>query len=104
MLRLPHALTSCSHEDSLIALGFDGSFTDDATALVGCDIRTGHLFVIKAWEKPDGPEAKDWEVPREDVDGTVDWAFAEYDVCAFFADVHPFESYVDAGQSDIVTA
>jgi hypothetical protein len=82
--------------DSLIALGFDGSFTDDATALVGCDIRTGHLFVIKAWEKPDGPEAKDWEVPREDVDGTVDWAFAEYDVCAFFADVHPFESYVDA--------
>ncbi|MGI5245427.1 terminase [Dactylosporangium sp. CA-139066] len=83
-------------KDALIALGFDGSFSDDATVLIGCDIKSGHTFAVKIWEKPDGPEAKDWEVDREDVDRTVRWAFAHWDVCAFFADVHPFESYVDA--------
>jgi hypothetical protein len=82
-------------KDTLISLGFDGSFSDDATALMGCDIKTGHLFAIKIWEKPDGPAAKGWEVPREDVRGTVEWACKEWDVCAFFADVHPFESDVD---------
>ena len=80
---------------ALIALAFDGSTSDDASALVGCEIESGHVFVIKVWEKPDGPEAKAWEAPREEMSDTVDWAMGYYDVCAFFADVHPFESYVD---------
>lgn len=81
---------------ALIALGFDGSIADDSTALVGCELLTGNLFVIKAWEKPDGQAGKTWEVPREEVTDAVAWAFGYFDVCAFFADVHPWESYVDA--------
>ena len=34
-------------------LGFDGSYNDDSTALVGCTLDDNpHLFVAGAWEKP----------------------------------------------------
>lgn len=80
---------------ALIALAFDGSLTDDASALVGCELHTGLVFVIKVWEKPDGPEGRTWEMPRDEAHDMVAWAHEYYDVCAFFSDVHPFESYVD---------
>ena len=79
-----------------IALFFDGSKSDDATALVGCDIATGHLVVLGAWERPPGPAGEGWEVDRADVDRTVRAAMAVREVVAFFADVREFESYVDA--------
>jgi hypothetical protein len=79
-----------------IAMFFDGSTSDDATGLVGCEIETGAVFVLGCWEKPAGPAGKGWRVNRADVDRVVRRAFADYDVCAFFADVKDFESYVDA--------
>ena len=75
-----------------IALGFDGSKSNDWTALVACRISDGMLFVVKVWD----PAKYGGEVPREDVDATVRSVFSKYDVCAFRADVKEFESYVDS--------
>jgi len=74
-----------------IALGFDGSKSNDWTALVACRIEDGMLFLIKVWD----PNKFGGEVPREDVDATVHSMFASYDVVAFRADVKEFEAYVD---------
>jgi phage terminase large subunit-like protein len=79
-----------------ITLGFDGSRTDDHTALVACEVETGHLFVVDIWD----PKLFGGEVPTEQVDGTVRRAFANYDVVAFYADYYPWESYVDAWARD----
>jgi phage terminase large subunit-like protein len=75
-----------------ITLGFDGSKSSDWTALVACRVEDAAIFPIKIWN----PEKYDGQVPRDDVNNTVDWAFAQYDVVAFRADVKEFESYVDA--------
>lgn len=74
-----------------ITLGFDGSKSNDWTALVACRVDDGMLFVIKVWD----PAKHGGEVPREDVDATVHSMFASYDVVAFRADVKEFEAYVD---------
>jgi hypothetical protein len=83
-----------------IVLFFDGSKSDDATALVGCRISDGHVFVIDCWEKPLGPDGKDWQVDRADVDRVVRQTFAIRTVVAFFADVREFESYIDTWAQD----
>jgi len=75
-----------------IAMFFDGSKTRDATALVGCRIDDGHVFVIYSWEPTYG--SRDEEVPAEQVDNAVRTAMATYKVAAFFADVREWEGYV----------
>jgi phage terminase large subunit-like protein len=74
-----------------ITLGFDGSKSNDWTALVACRVEDGMLFLVKAWD----PSKTGGEVPREDVDATVHSMFQRYDVVAFRADVKEFEAYVD---------
>ncbi|BBX09488.1 hypothetical protein [Mycolicibacterium aichiense] len=74
-----------------ITLGFDGSKSNDWTALVACRVDDGMLFVLNVWD----PEKYGGEVPREAVDATVRSAFQRYDVVAFRADVKEFEAYVD---------
>lgn len=74
-----------------ITLGFDGSKSNDHTALVACRVEDGALFLLKTWD----PEKYGGEVPREDVDAVVRSAFARFDVVAFRADVKEFEAYVD---------
>ena len=75
-----------------ITLGFDGSKSNDWTALVACRVSDGCLFVIKVWN----PENYDnGEVPREEVDATVRSMKERYDVVGFRADVKEFEAYVD---------
>ncbi|MCA2331627.1 hypothetical protein JF714_14365 [Mycobacterium avium] len=75
-----------------ITLGFDGSKSNDWTALVACRVHDGCLFVIKTWNPEQGPNG---EIDREDVDATVRSCFKAYDVVAFRADVKEFEAYVD---------
>ena len=54
-----------------IVLGFDGSYNNDSTGLVGCTLEeVPHLFVIEAWEKIDHPE-DGWQVPRDEVMETI---------------------------------
>lgn len=83
-------------EGELIALGFDGSLTDDHSALIGCRIEDGFVFKLGIWD----PEQFHNEAPRELIDARVRECFRFYDVVAFFSDLHPWESYVDAWDRD----
>lgn len=81
-------------EDEEITLGFDGSTSDDSTALVGCRVRDGLLFLIKIEQKPEGPNAAGWRVDRDSFDGKVRWMFDNYNVIGMFADTDEWEPYI----------
>ena len=57
--------------DEPVVLGFDGSFSGDATVLVGVTVEhEPHVFLVKAWEKqPSDPD--DWRVDQLDVENTI---------------------------------
>ena len=78
-----------------ITLGFDGAITNDATALMGCRVSDGALFVVRIEEQPDGPEAKDWVVDFQAFDAAVSRAHADFEVVGFFADPPHWQDYVD---------
>lgn len=76
-----------------IVLFFDGSKTRDATALLGCCMSDGHVFVVDIWE-PDPRHTVESQVDVGAVDLAVRRAFERWDVVGFFADVREFESFV----------
>ncbi len=80
-----------------ITLGFDGSKSNDHTALSACRISDGAIFLLNSWNPAKQPDGC---VPREQVDIAVRAAFEKYDVVGFRADVHEFESYVDEWGKD----
>lgn len=97
----PHEWDSCAVDDELadgdeITLGFDGSKSDDATALIACRVDDGLVVPLGIWEPPPGPTGTDWEVPRDEVTGLIAQAFERYTVLGFYADVAHWESHVDA--------
>ena len=68
-----------------IAIGFDGSYNQDSTALVGVTVEdTPHVFVLGCWEKPE--HEPDWIVPRSEVTAAVHAALERYDVSAMCCD------------------
>lgn len=74
-----------------IALFFDGSKTNDHTALIGCCIEDGHIFTIGVWE----PEkALGEEVDVRAIDAVVKACRDKYKVKGFFGDVKEWESFV----------
>lgn len=88
----------------MIAFGFDGSrrrehAPTDATALIGCVVETGHLFVpfdgSTIWEPPAG-EGKGWEVPADQVDAAVRALVDSYDVVALYAETPQWETHIAA--------
>jgi phage terminase large subunit-like protein len=61
---------------SEIILGFDGAYTGDCTALVGCTVEDPYVFVIKLWERPlDDPN---WHVPVLEVEAEILQACRDY--------------------------
>ncbi|GAA1333890.1 terminase [Brachybacterium rhamnosum] len=81
--------------DDPIVVGFDGSRgrargVADATALIGCRVSDGHLFVLDVWEQPQS--AATWHVPVADVDARVREVFADYNVVGFYADPNGWTS------------
>lgn len=78
---------------TLIGLGFDGSVSQDATALVGCTA-DGYSFLIRAWVRPQG--ATDWHVDRLDVEETVADTFARYRVGLMLCDPPKWWTEIDA--------
>lgn len=75
---LCQAPTFCDDELEVgapVALGFDGSKTRDATALVAVHMVSGVGYLLGYWERPAGlPKQARWEVPRRrgvDVAGDV---------------------------------
>lgn len=80
-----------------IVMFFDGSKSDDATALVGCRVNDGHVFTLGMWQRPPGKRGDDWTVPREKVNATVKTTFEKYTVVAFWGD--PSHTVEDETQS-----
>lgn len=74
-----------SKEDPIVAF-FDGSKTDDSTAIVGCRLSDGYCFLIGVWQKPKGEQGKTWKAPRAAVDRRVDKMFERFTVKAFWGD------------------
>jgi hypothetical protein len=86
----------------VITLGFDGSRArargvTDATALIGCRVRDGHLFTIDVWEQP--PHVDGWEVPTAEVDAAVHEAFRRFRVVGFYCDPAKWESWVSGWEA-----
>lgn len=75
--------------DEPVVLFFDGSKSGDSTALVGCCVDDGHVFVVNVWEPRPGEV-----VPVVEVDAFVEAAFRFWNVVAFFGDVKEWESFV----------
>jgi len=71
-------------EGERIGVGFDGSISDDATALRGCTT-AGHRFTIAVWERPMGAR-EGWRVPRLEVEAKVAETFERYDVGLMLCD------------------
>lgn len=81
---------------STIVLGFDGSRTNDATALVATDVLTARQFVLGFWERPytsDGRPLAGWEVPTDEVDAAVEEAFGRWRVWRMYWDPPYWETY-----------
>ena len=69
-----------------IVMFFDGSKSDDSTALVGCRLSDGYTFLIGVWQKPKGEAGKKWLAPRNAVTRRVKEAFERFNVVAFWGD------------------
>jgi len=73
-----------------IGLGFDGSISHDATALVACTA-DGHLFVPQVdgkatiWTRPDNAPP-DWRIPRIEVEQALEAVMDRYLVGRMFCD------------------
>ena len=105
-----HEWQACAKPDEEVAarevvvLGFDGSRSrargvTDATALVGCRVRDGHVFTVDVWEQPTGPAGEGWEVPTALVDMAVAEAFKRWKVVGFYCDPAKWESWVSGWEA-----
>lgn len=75
-----------------VVLFFDGSISNDHTALVGCCMSDGHVFTVGVW-KPVGDGDSAPRVDVRAVDAAVKRTHDRFNVVAFFADVREWESF-----------
>ena len=76
-----------------IVMFFDGSLSNDHTALIGCRMDDGHIFTIGVWQPKAGDPDDKPMVDVQAVDDRVDFAFATWNVIGFYADVREWESF-----------
>jgi phage terminase large subunit-like protein len=74
-----------------IAIGFDGSLYDDTTAMIGCRLTDGKLFVIGVWD----PADNGGEVDVGAVDATFRNAIKKYRVAWVYADPYYWQDIID---------
>jgi len=84
-------------EGEEIGLGFDGSISDDQTALYGCT-RDGFVFELATWMRPVGVEG--WRVPRAEVHDAVREAFARYRVGRMLCDPPKWFTEIEGWQRE----
>jgi hypothetical protein len=82
-----------------IGLGFDGSISQDATALVACT-EDGHLFVPNVGDKPTiwlrpVNAGRDWLMPRTEIDAAVRAVFDRYDVGRMLCDPPKWQTEIE---------
>lgn len=83
-----------------LCLGLDASDYEDHTSLVACT-EDGHLFPIAIWGRPaEWPKDVAWEVPMDEVDAAIRWAFEEFSVGALFADPPYLTTYLSEWARD----
>lgn len=80
-----------------IVMFFDGSKSNDHTALVGCCMSDGHVFKVGHWV----PDKYTKNVNVGAVDLGVRAAFERWNVVAFWADVREWESFVRTSWPDL---
>lgn len=80
-------------DGAVITLGFDGSRSRDATALIATDVLTGFQWPMGIWERP--AKAREWEVPARDVMDAVDLAFDRWEVWRAYCDPPYWETLID---------
>jgi phage terminase large subunit-like protein len=82
-----------------IVVGADFSYNQDSTGLIGCTLEeTPHIFVIGLWERPTG--AKNWVVPRAEVDEAVRRAFERWNVVELACDPPGWHAEIDRWAED----
>jgi len=81
-------------DGSRIALGYDGSYSQDGTALVAVT-EDGRLSLELLVER-DANDAPDWTVPRQLVNETVADVFARFDVVRLLADPYHWRDEIAA--------
>jgi hypothetical protein len=72
-----------------VTLFLDCSKSSDSTALVGCRVSDGHVFLLGLWKRPPGKRGETWMVPRAEVDTAVRDAFERFRVLWFGVDPSP---------------
>lgn len=79
-----------------IGLGFDGSLSDDCTALIGCTLIDGvpHTFEIEVWQRPK-KAPKTWRVPRAEIRARVAEAFSFWSVGRMFCDPAKWQTEIE---------
>lgn len=90
--------------DEPIGVGFDGSVSNDATALIACT-EDGFIFPLRIWERP--TLDRDWRVPRLEVDELVRSVLTERKVIAMFCDPPRWATEIEGWQDefgDVVVA
>jgi hypothetical protein len=81
-LAKPH---NAVEDHSYITIGVDGARYRDALAVVACDVKTGFMWPLGIWERPqNSPE--DYEHPFDEVDGVVADAWQRYNVWRVYID------------------
>lgn len=97
---LPHgAWDACADPERIVeagtdvVLGFDGAWSNDSTALVGCTIEESpHLFVIDAWERPTGEQQ--WRVDIAEVEQAILEACSTYQVRRIACDPYRWQKEI----------
>jgi phage terminase large subunit-like protein len=98
---------SCADPGAVIAdgadviIGFDGSVTNDSTAIVAASCApVPHIVVVGCWERPEGPAGDGWRVPIDDVEQTIRDACQRWKVREIAADSYRWEASLQRLESE----
>lgn len=82
---LAHPEMVVSPSDEMLVF-FDGSKSDDATAIAACRLSDGHVVTVGMWQRPPGERGSEWLVPRSEVDATMSAFVETHKVIGLFGD------------------
>lgn len=75
-----------------IVMFFDGSLSNDNSALIGCCMSDGHVFQIGVWIPEDDGDGN-YYINMHEIDQVVDKTFERFNVVGFWSDVREVESF-----------